>query len=558
MGKKSFVLLLSIIMLAFSASLFLSGCGVQMENDGYVKTMVFLGDSITEGFLGSSPLSERDSYAFYAVIGRSNNYRYIESAVSGETVKHMYNHLTGTITADLERQYWVSTADIVHISILGNDMLGGNIADTAKAAAQGDFTRIDSVLLNAAEYFALSIDRIKELNPNVKILVNTLYNPIDAGTNMLTTEDLNEIITLGGGETSVVRNVGTELLNRVNGVIYDYLAAHPGAYDIVDVYTAFNNIYLANYDEGVSLFFGDWLHPSNKGHAVIADTLQTKLIELGLADNDFALPRYKVLRTEQLERLYSNTTADVKSAIKAIKKADSFSEVSNDYFNAIKGIIPDYVNKEIKHRNGELFSDTTTFNVTSAISDGTDYALYADKENSKFNFFSDGTFSLEIVPNPVIIDVANGLIPDLLGEEGFNLEEDFGSWNFATETVVYLQDMWPGLDFHNFQDALARFNTCGLYLEGLDYSSANMIALTESLTACATIPPSFTLPTTTKIAIRGYYCIEQVGEFKQIQMFVGSVSEDGYPFFYSTLLTEDGKTTLEMTIEVAKLTIKAE
>ena len=138
--------------------------------------------------MGSSPFSERDSNCYYAIVGRRNNFRYVDKSVSGDTTTDLYNRLTRTDTPSLERQYWVSKADIVHISILGNDFLDGNVGETAIKVLLNDYTDLNKVRNKASQYFALSIERIKELNPDVLILVNTVYNPLDAAATLLSPE----------------------------------------------------------------------------------------------------------------------------------------------------------------------------------------------------------------------------------------------------------------------------------------------------------------------------------------------------------------------------------
>ena len=45
--------------------------------------MVWIGDSIAEGIVGPSPLSERENYAYYAMLGKGNDFTYVNKSVSG-------------------------------------------------------------------------------------------------------------------------------------------------------------------------------------------------------------------------------------------------------------------------------------------------------------------------------------------------------------------------------------------------------------------------------------------------------------------------------------------
>lgn len=84
------------------------------------------------------------------------------------------------------------------------------------------------------------------------------------------------------------------------------------------------------------------MHPSSEGHAVLADLTQAKLEELGLANKKTALKNYREMRISQLERLYSDVV-DVRSYKKQINKAKSCAEVSEIYYNAIAGKMPNYL-----------------------------------------------------------------------------------------------------------------------------------------------------------------------------------------------------------------------
>ena len=154
----------------------------------------------------------------------------------------------------MERQYWVSKADIVHISILGNDFLGGNVGETAIKVLLNDYTDLNKVRNKASQYFALSIERIKELNPDVLILVNTVYNPLDAAATLLSPEQKETFLEQANGDQTKFRKVGGQLLQFLNGIIYDYLEQNPGAFEIIDVYTAFDNLYKEDYSKA-SLFY---------------------------------------------------------------------------------------------------------------------------------------------------------------------------------------------------------------------------------------------------------------------------------------------------------------
>jgi len=560
MSKVSKILLsvvcviLAAALIATAAASFLAKTNPVEPDDGYEKTIVTLGDSISEGLLGASPLSERDSYAFYAVVGRRNNYRYVESSVSGDTAQGMYRRLTNDTTVSAERRYWVSEADIIHISILGNDLLNGDIGRTACQALQGDYSRMNSLLENAKNYLVLTLEKIRELNPDALILISTLYNPLDYETNLLFESQKQEILALGGGDPTVFRTVGADLLTRLNNVIYQCQVENPGYFEILDVYSEFDRIYQANRTDGISLFYGDWLHPSNEGHAVMADLLQKRLEDLGLADKDDAVARYKRLRVDQLVRLYTDTGLDLKSVIVNIKKAKDCNEVSDAYFKGVRGIVPIYKGSIPTHA-GEIFETKRVFKLTNLMADGLDLSFMLNTDKSGFTFYTNGTFSLKLVPETYAIDLINMFLEE---SGGINLENDLGSGNFATGIGVYIENVFPGFNFRDIKKDLEIVKSCGIYVNGLDYNDQNVINLVDSMAASSTVPGDFKLPYGFSIELKGCYFIEQAGDFTEIYLCVGSVARDGYSFLYATLHTEaDGSSWVETSLEVSKVTLYA-
>ena len=121
--------------------------------------IVYLGDSIAEGILGASPLGLRHEYAYANVLGRRNDYQYYNHSVSG--------HLTKDLLAILQNEdldydgargllLHVKEADVIHISILGNDVL----QDRKDGAFESAPVTLHNVILEAAEGTYDSIDRV--------------------------------------------------------------------------------------------------------------------------------------------------------------------------------------------------------------------------------------------------------------------------------------------------------------------------------------------------------------------------------------------------------------
>ena len=114
----------------------------------------------------------------------------------------------------------------------------------------------------ATQYFTLCIEKVKELNPDAVLMVNTVYNPLDAATTLLTPrEEAKGCLTPLTATPPESAPWAPTFSNRLNSVIYDYLDKHPDAFEVIDAYTAFDNKYKENCDEGVALIYDDWLHP---------------------------------------------------------------------------------------------------------------------------------------------------------------------------------------------------------------------------------------------------------------------------------------------------------
>lgn len=333
MGKKFFALLICIVFI-FSSCLILSSC-----NKEQLK-IVYLGDSIAEAILGPSPLSERENYGYYSLIGRRNNYLYYNRAVSGHQSKQLVDILKEEDSGATMTQTHLKQADIIHISILGNDLLQNSLGELILAVAKEDFSAIDAILAQSKNNFAEIVSILKSYNKNAVIFFQNVYNPVCSDCTIIENSVRTELSALGY-EESEYRDLGKIMLNRLNSVISDYLSAHHGEFYIIDAFSEFDRIYKEDAERGKSLIFEDWVHPSNEGHAVLADLTQAKLEELGLAKRRTALKAYREIRTEQLNRMFSSSL-DVNAVSKKINKANTCKEITKIYFEAIKGKTPVY------------------------------------------------------------------------------------------------------------------------------------------------------------------------------------------------------------------------
>ena len=234
----------------------------------------------------------------------------------------------------------LSEADIIHISILGNDLLFGGLQGLFLDAAQNKSNKLDQILATAKSNFEQIVSILREINPDGHIIFQTLYNPVFPDTPLLDAVGRGKL-TQWGYEDSEYREIAGVLIDRLNDIFKDYLIENPGAYHLLDIQTEFQRIYLEDNHRGESLIFNDGIHPSNIGHAIMADYLQLKLEDLGLADAKLALKNYKTLRIEQLNRMFKDKI-EFRDVVKDIKAAKSCYEVTEIYFAAIDGIEPLY------------------------------------------------------------------------------------------------------------------------------------------------------------------------------------------------------------------------
>lgn len=261
-------------------------------------TIVYLGDSIAEALIGPSPLSERDNYGYYALLGRTNNYRYYNHSVSGHKTSGsmMGEDIEGGLVAILSREEETATlmkthikqADIIHISIGGNNLLQYDLGllmlevadpefpekyEAGKTAENDDDKTLINLLhdggkttrqsLNGGDEVKFSfpntyqdicdvVSMLREINPNAKIFFQKVYNPVFGGSKFLYSSLLTRLAEItddgrfGAEGTKIttieqVRLVAQELLNHLNGILDEYLENHPGAIHIIDANKAFDD-----------------------------------------------------------------------------------------------------------------------------------------------------------------------------------------------------------------------------------------------------------------------------------------------------------------------------
>ena len=260
--------------------------------------VLFLGDSIGEGLAGPAPLTERENYAYYGIIGNVNGYSYYNRAVTGYTTGDLLELVLREDDGINMVESLITTADLIHISIVGNDFLISNHAQMMVDLAYDNYSRITPRKTRAKANLDAILTRIRTLNPNAVIILQTLYNPADESTPLIPSS-AKTYLTNKGIEPEGYHALVQKIVDEINSTLTEYLEEHTVTdqsgnalppFELLDVYGAFEKIYEEDRERWTTLFYQDGYHPSAAGHAVIAEVLQQKLTELRLAAPN-ALPR---------------------------------------------------------------------------------------------------------------------------------------------------------------------------------------------------------------------------------------------------------------------------
>lgn len=456
MRRKFIAAVLVIVMLACCVAV-LAACN---DDKAVEKTeIVYLGDSIAEGILGASPLGLRHEYAYANVLGRRNDLTYYNHSVSG--------HLTKDLRAILENEdldydmargllLHVSEADIIHVSILGNDLLQSmNMNDVVLEAAQDKYDIINGIAATASENIAVIVDRLKELNPDALIIFQNVYNPLSEKSTLVDEPTRATLSAKYGIEEGDLRELGSGILDRLNGVLDNYLKDHPDAFVIADARSEFDRIFEEDYERGKGLIYPDYIHPSNEGHAVLADLTQGILEERGLVDGKKAIAEYKTMRKNVLTNYFAESGADIAAATAAIDAAADCSAVTKAFFAATKGFTPAYneIDSSYAQQSVRTVDRDMDFEVRwgdSSIWEGADIDVislasgYADKDKTGVILRTDGTMQIKLV---VDASKLNGLLNNIGGGSALaGLLAGIGL-DMSSFVTSYLEPIMPGFSF---------------------------------------------------------------------------------------------------------------
>lgn len=435
--KKVLTIFIVVALVALTAVSF-AACNEKPDDsnpaDGKLN-IVFLGDSIAEALIGSSPVSERDNYGYYAIVGRTNGYNYYNHSMSGHLTSGNMADKSGeglleVISRPTEKATLIRThiveADVIHISVLGNNVLqyslgslmlemadklagieagsenswyqscfdretdeetkrqlkdyyqdktslfdylhdGGTLENVRPSIWSGDGETISfgdrfdgenpytvDPKFNFPPTYQNIVDivaKLRELNPTAKIIFQKVYNPVYEGTPLITKWEYQALAEKGYDTIAKVRELAGHLLDYLNGMLDEYNEKHPDStVYTLDICKAFDDITKTDVKDGVvdlsatslgrSLIYQDFTHPSNFGHAVIAEETQKLLKRLGIASSD-ALAKYKAIKCDQLDRIYSGVQGfDLQAAKDAVNGADTYYATTRAYFDKTDGYVP--------------------------------------------------------------------------------------------------------------------------------------------------------------------------------------------------------------------------
>ncbi len=472
------------------------------------KTILYLGDSIAEAVAGPSPITERETYGYYGILGTINGFDFFNRAVSGYQTGDLLAYVNRSDDGVQMVQSLVSAADIIHISIIGNDILGYDINRMLVEAASDSFGTEDARLKIAYDNIDGVLKKIREVNPEAIVVMQTVYNPIGENSPLINTRSKLQLASKAYTPQDYHR-ISDKVIRRMNDVLYRYMDDHTEKnifgkvsyrpYYLADVYSAFEKVYENNFSRWETLFCEDGIHPTNEGHAIIAEVNQALFEEIGIASED-ALQNYKNLRCEQLKRLYDGIVS-ISPVVKTIGDCDMMRDVRLAYFDATNGKDVNY--KSTLTYEGDHFDEMKIFGIRHFLFDDADLmnipVPYKELETlfpNGLNIFSssseiilgdDGTFEMRLTTVKGIKNTLQTLVNWGIMSLPINLTEIIDlDINYLQST--YLARMFPGFDYGNLLSSVDLLQkTIGLSIEGLALDSqagremANKLAATGNL-----------------------------------------------------------------------------
>ena len=539
------------------------------------KTILYLGDSIAEAVAGPSPLTERETYGYYGILGNINGYKFYNRAVSGDKTSDLLNVIQREDDGISMIHSLIATSDIIHISITGNDLLGHDINNMLVQVAEKKFDKPQEYADIAYNNLDKIISWLRAVNPDAVIILQTTYNPVGKDSPLVSGYAKMRLASMAYTPNDYHKLAG-EMIDVMNETLRKYLRENEKKFEyepyyLVDVAAAFEDIYKTAPNRWARLFCPDGIHPANEGHAIIAETNQKLLEELGIADPK-ALENYKKLRCDQLSRLYSNSV-EVSSVKKVIGDCETFSDVSLAYFNATYGKDANYRVADAEPV-GVHFAEDKEFGISTFTLRGLDltkvyvpqlksYLGVMSQSDSYIRFNADGPFEMRYVINDGLIGTLKQLEEWGLYDLPLNVSEIIDlDINYLQST--YLQHMFPGFDYANLNDSLQLISeTIGVEITGPDFTTQAMreMAIELGQTGNFILRNFDVLGDSLGITWRGSYRIveqEDMDGNKLTAIYIGENFYTGESYLRFTYRdTEDGE-KVRLTVDVADVVLEGD
>lgn len=254
-SMKKFTRIISLV-LAIATLVFCSGTAFASEEGSPGIYFAVLGDSIASGYGLRNTL---DCYG--ALVSEAKSYHLTNDAVPGHTTENLLWVIFNSATARKS----IKRADVISVSICGNDLIQFlTKADTPtllEIMTKGmESSAIKELLEETAFNLGGICTELRALNPNAPIILQTQYNPLYANPQYSTFASLAE-----------------ELAPALKDIFETLCKEHGNVY-LADVHAVFDDYYKTegNYD----IIQADGIHPSEAGHALIAQVLLEKINEL--------------------------------------------------------------------------------------------------------------------------------------------------------------------------------------------------------------------------------------------------------------------------------------
>jgi lysophospholipase L1-like esterase len=215
--------------------------------------LLLLGDSIAYGYG-----IDNNSDKYGNIVAKDYDFDLINDAVVGDETADLLK----LINKDTTVQEHIKSADTIVVSIGGNDFLGLRynfaVSDLADIISKGaDSTVLVNMLDGVKKNISLIHKGIRKLNENVKIVLQTVYNPFQGKSDAFTTM-LCQVV---------------ELVRKDFTQIYFDEAKDDDYMSIADIESTFRNYY-DNNSGGAEIVQSDYVHPSVQGHRMIAQVVE--------------------------------------------------------------------------------------------------------------------------------------------------------------------------------------------------------------------------------------------------------------------------------------------